>query len=117
MTAAITPGPWADAYEDEIDGLPVLVIETDQPTGPNLRTICHVQPTFLDDSDTFAIEQEDRANAKAITAVPAMIEALKYVAQMNRERCETASADMLFAMLDLKVDRAVKALKQAGIEL
>lgn len=73
---AFTPGPWVFAFDDEVGGAPVLVIETDQPIGDALRPICHVQPSYDLATDTFAIEPEDEANARVIAAAPELYEAL-----------------------------------------
>lgn len=70
MSAQHIPGPWVDAGDDEMEGVPFITIETNQPTGPLCRGICEVSATYDDRRDRFVITDEDRATARLIVVAP-----------------------------------------------
>lgn len=92
MTAAITPGPW------EVDGFSIK-----QPGA----TIAMVWPDKRVSSDDSIARMN--ANAKAIAAVPAMIEALKEIAEHPGPQADEVAHH--------KAEVARETLKLAGIEL
>lgn len=95
MTAAITPGPWEITEEGEIYSEAGAFIGT--------VALAHHFPCVENERREQA-ERECPANANAIAAVPAMVEALT--------RCEM----VLTEGSDLHAD-VVETLKLAGVEV
>lgn len=51
--------------------------------------------------------------AAALNGSEALLDTLKAIAQFQRDKCENADAEMLFMLLDIKVEMARAAIKAA----
>ncbi len=104
--AAPTPGPWTH-YDDSDSRFARAHRHQIAALG---KTIAHIYCTN-------GQEDEDYANARLIAAAPEtaaerdrLVEALKNIAQIQQDKCENASAEMLFMLLNNKVGIALAAL-------
>ncbi len=101
MTAAITPGPWK--------------VET-PPATSNARYL-HVVGPKVGDGVVAKLVTTRPADAKAIAAVPAMVEALLSARDVVNDSVNGCSFAGCEGELKATLDRVDDALKLAGIEL
>ena len=104
-----TPGPWAfrpSPDNDErywIDGpIGLTPMIRDEKIGPPIAN------TALRPSIT-----ESEANARLIASAPDLLATLKKIAELQDDKCQTASAEMLYMLLDMKVGIARAAIEKA----
>jgi hypothetical protein len=58
-------------------------------------------------------EAEQREMERKLSVFDEMLTALRKIAQIQRDKCECADAEMLFMILDNKVDIALAAIAKA----
>lgn len=115
-----TPAPWR-YRPDEFDDWGWIKGPENTPWNTSLVAIA--RPGFaLTEEQLYACRtrHEDPAEAnaafiiRAVNAHEALVEALKKIAEFQRDKCERAPQMMLFALLDIKVETARAALALAG---
>ena len=65
--------------------------------------------------NSFVIEEEERAD-KATGEWDRLRKALEHISELQDDKCQEASAEILYTLLDLKVGIARQALKSGGGE-
>ena len=71
ITAMPTPGPYAIWCEDEqVPDVPCIEIGRGKIPSPEAKSLCLVQSTLDERTDTFVLTDEDWANARLFAAAP-----------------------------------------------